>query len=170
MKQIYKHVLILSLLFFSAHAFGQDYLFSEKDEVTAFIKEKKSQYAEEKPNDSTIFITFHNYDDLNNLRSSKYLTFRKIDNIFYCIVDQLVIGYESSQYLHNLEYLHHQDYKMTNDVNEYGFNIYQKILNTGEESITVYASVSKVDRDNDKSEDIIVCAYYLDPAQLKMKK
>lgn len=170
MKHIYRHIIILSILLLSVQASGQDYLFSDKDEVIAFLTERKIQYEEEKPNDSTIFIIFHKYDDFNNLRSSKYLTFFKMNNVYYCIVDQDVIGYDSLQYVYMLEYFKLQGYKNTNEVNEYGYNIYQKILDTGEETLSAYASVSVLDQNNDNTNDIIVTAYYLDPAQLKMKK
>lgn len=169
MKHIYKHIFILSLLLFSAQAYGQDYLFSIKDEVTAFLKERKIQYEEMKDNDSTTFIVFHNYDEFNNLQSSRYLTFTKMNNIFYCTVEELVMGYKG-QYVNNFDYLNLQGFEKTNEVNEYGFSIYKKILNNGQEKIDLYASISVVNQDNGNSEDVLVTTYYVNPSQLNMTK
>ena len=173
MKNIYKHLLILSLLFCSAHFFGQKkYLYGDKDKIISFLQKKKIRYEENKPNDSTTVVIFDNDDDSEGLQSSTHLTFKKKNNLFYCRKSELFMQYSFISYLAKINELKEQGYELSvlEYLNEYGFPVYENFISyEGKVDGYIYCSISKLDQDNDKKDDVMVVTYYTDSSEFKIK-
>ena len=173
MKNIYKHLLILSLLFCSAHFFGQKkYLYGDKDKIISFLQKKKIRYEENKPNDSTTVVIFDNDDDSEGLQSSTHLTFKKVNDSYYCRKTETKMDYGFINYLAKINELKEQGYELSilEDMNEYGFPVYHNFVSyAGKVDGYIFCAVSKLDTDNDKKEDVMIVTYYTDSSEFKTK-
>ena len=173
MLHIYKNLFFFSLLFLSAHFFGQKkYLYGDKDKIISFLQKKKIRFEENKPNDSTAVIIFNNDNDSEGLQSSTHLTFKKVNDSYYCRKTETKMDYGFINYLAKINELKEQGYELSilEDMNEYGFPVYENFISyEGKVDGYIYCSISKLDQDNDKKDDVMVVTYYTDSSEFKIK-
>ena len=173
MKHIYKNLFFFSLLFLSAHFFGQKkYLYGDKDKIISFLQKKKIRFEENKPNDSTAVIIFNNDNDSEGLQSSTHLTFKKVNDSYYCRKTETKMDYGFINYLAKINELKEQGYELSvlEYLNEYGFPVYENFISyEGKVDGYIYCSISKLDQDNDKKDDVMVVTYYTDSSEFKIK-
>ena len=173
MLHIYKNLFFFSLLFLSAHFFGQKkYLYGDKDKIISFLQKKKIRFEENKPNDSTAVIIFNNDNDSEGLQSSTHLTFKKVNDSYYCRKTETKMDYGFINYLAKINELKEQGYELSvlEYLNEYGFPVYENFISyEGKVDGYIYCSISKLDQDNDKKDDVMVVTYYTDSSEFKIK-
>ena len=140
----------------------------DKDKIISFFQEKKIRYEENKPNDSTSVIVF--YDD--DLQSKTYLTFKNVQNSSFCRKSETVTEYSFISYSAKINELKEQGYELSllDFLNEYGFPVYENYVNYGGKfDGYIYCSISKLDQNNDKKDDVMIVTYYTDSSEFKTK-